>query len=293
MSSMKKRAIRITQIFLAVIAFYCAYNVWISYHQLTVNKFEVHVEENPSYVRLVVLSDLHDGTFGSENEELVQTVSSQQPDIIILDGDMLNDDSAAHEPVVKLIEYLKSACACPIYYALGNHEIGYVESHPEFWDDIEAAGAVYLEQNYVDITIGNRQLRIGGLYEYAFALDDFNSVDLEKMDLAVVEFLQDFRDTDAYKIMLAHRPDSFIFAEEPDYWDIDLVISGHVHGGQVVLPFLGELWAPDQGYFPTYVHGSYEFGDMTMLITSGLGSHRQALPRFGNRPEVMVVDITK
>lgn len=106
-----------------------------------------------------------------------------------------------------------------------------------------------------------------------------------------IAFLQDFQNTDRLKIMLSHRPDSFIFGDASKVWDVDIVISGHDHGGQVVLPFLGGVFGGDQGYFPEYVHGLYEKDNFQIFITSGLGSNKQKLPRFNNPPEIAVLNI--
>lgn len=92
-----------------------------------------------------------------------------------------------------------------------------------------------LEEGYRDVEIGGCKVRIGGMYEYAFALDGDNSA--ENLTGDVRDFLEEFQNTDRYKIMLCHRPDSFVFGDASDYWKIDLVISGHDHGGQVVIPF--------------------------------------------------------
>ena len=112
------------------------------------------------------------------------------------------------------------------------------------------------------------------------------------MDPAVYGFLQDFQATDRCKILLCHRPDSFVFGEAARTWDVDLVISGHLHGGQVVLPLLGGVYGGDQGWFPRYVHGVYEKEGVTIAVTSGLGTQPERLPRFRNPPEVMVLDLT-
>lgn len=89
------------------------------------------------------------------------------------------------------------------------------------------------------------------------------------MDPEVYGFLQDFQATDRCKILLCHRPDSFVFGEAASTWDVDLVISGHLHGGQVVLPLLGGVFGGDQGWFPRYVHGVYEKEGVTIAVTSG------------------------
>lgn len=284
-----KKQLSIVSILLVLLGVWSFYEIWISYHKLEVTKYTLQSEKLEESIQMTVLADLHENSFGEDNNKLIEAVKDTDPDIIFMNGDMLNEDSLSHEDIVDLIRELRSLC--PIYYALGNHEMVYDDNHPEFWQDIEEVGAVYLEKEYVDIEIDGEMLRIGGLYDYAFALDGNNSMDVTKMDADLASFLTEFRDTDSYKIMLAHRPDSFIFASEPDFWEVNLAISGHVHGGQVIVPFLGGLWAPDQGYFPEYTSGIYELGETTMAISRGLGSHRQMLPRFHNPPEIMVLEI--
>lgn len=142
---------------------------------------------------------------------------------------------------------------------------------------------------YRDVEIGGCKVRIGGMYEYAFALDGDNSA--ENLTGNVRDFLEEFQNTDRYKIMLCHRPDSFVFGDASDYWKIDLVISGHDHGGQVVIPFKGGLYGGDQGWFPPYVHGLYRTGRIRLFVTSGLSSEKQKLPRWNNRPEIAVLNV--
>ena len=127
------------------------------------------------------------------------------------------------------------------------------------------------------------------MYDYAFGQDGNNTASNAPEDVRI--FLEDFQNTDCLKIMMSHRPDSFIFGDAASYWDIDLVISGHNHGGQVVVPFLGGLYGGDQGWFPEYVHGMYQKDGMNLFVTSGLGSHDQILKRFNNPPEIAVLKI--
>lgn len=260
----------------------------ISYHGIKVNEYSVSEKEIQSPVRLVVISDLHAHKFGSDNWKLVDKVKDQDPDIILMCGDFLNEDSKDHMEVVKLIEKFKKIA--PVYFALGNHELGYIENgHEGFIADIEAAGAVVLDKEYEDITVNSTQLRFGGLYDYAFALDGNDSA--ENTPEPVKSFLEEFQETEDYKIMMSHRPDSFIFGDASEYWNVDLVISGHNHGGQVVVPFLGGFFGGDQGWFPKYIHGMYDVGNMKLFATSGLGSEWQVLPRWNNRPEVALIEL--
>ena len=124
---------------------------------------------------------------------------------------------------------------------------------------------------------------------YVCDVDGDNSA--ENLTGDVRDFLEEFQNTDRYKIMLCHRPDSFVFGDASDYWKIDLVISGHDHGGQVVIPFKGGLYGGDQGWFPPYVHGLYRTGRIRLFVTSGLSSEKQKLPRWNNRPEIAVLNV--
>ena len=289
----------------AIVVPVCYYEVYISYNRFEVNSYSVvddrlkDAESNPNEnfgeegsnaaVRFVVVGDLHDNTFGDNDDKLVATIKKQNPDFIIADGDILNDDSKNSDIAMSFIERLVDIA--PVYYALGNHEFEYMENKKSenLLDEIEDTGATLLEMDYEDIVVNGVDIRIGGMYGYAF---DPNGKTVKKdMGEGIYDFLKEFEDTDSYKIMMCHRPDSFVFGEASKAWDVDLVVSAHNHGGQVVVPFLGGLYGGDQGYFPEYVHGLYDKDDMKLLITSGLGSNEQKLPRFNNVPEVMVVDL--
>lgn len=271
-------------------ALWLAWGVWRSAHDPVSRCWQIPLPTLTEPVRLVVLSDLHDCLDGADRQQVVSLVEQAAPDLIVLDGDMLNGDSADASGVCTLTAEL--AQIAPVYCALGNHEIAYLEAGTSpLLEELEQAGAAVLEQDYVDLDMGGG-IRLGGLYEYAFAQDDFNTCDPDRMDPEVYGFLQDFQATDRCKILLCHRPDSFVFGEAASTWDVDLVISGHLHGGQVVLPLLGGVFGGDQGWFPRYVHGVYVKEGVTIAVTSGLGTQPERLPRFQNPPEVMVLDLT-
>lgn len=304
-SRLIKRKAAIVFLVIIVILVWIIGEMVVSYHWIKVEKYSVTVKDSPgmdlvtdSGFRMVVISDLHDHEFGSNNERLVQDIKKQKPQMIILDGDILNEDSKSAQVPVTLVKSLTKIA--PVYYALGNHELDYIgtaegkkmQKHPENSElvkDLTDAGACVLEEGYRDVEIGGCKVRIGGMYEYAFALDGDNSA--ENLTGDVRDFLEEFQNTDRYKIMLCHRPDSFVFGDASDYWKIDLVISGHDHGGQVVIPFKGGLYGGDQGWFPPYVHGLYRTGKIRLFVTSGLSSEKQMLPRWNNRPEIAVLKV--
>lgn len=301
MSKHKKTKIIIAVLclFLIILIPICYHLVYISYNELTVNSYNIKSSKikaqtsksKKQSLKFVVIGDLHDNTFGDNNENLVKTIKLQNPDFIIADGDILNDDSQNSKIAISLIKRLVKIA--PVYYALGNHELEYMQNQKseKLLSEIKATGAVLLEKQYKDITIKGVPIRIGGMYGYAF--DPNGKTEKKDMEDGLYDFLKDFENTSSYKIMMSHRPDSFVFGDASKNWDIDLVVSSHNHGGQVVLPILGGFYGGDQGYFPKYIHGLYQKDKMKILITSGLGSNKQKLPRFNNVPEIMVVNLSK
>ena len=290
----RKKARRYRQIFISIGLLFLIIlgEVWCSIHWLIVRNYEYQSEKLGSgqEINVAVLSDLHDHEFGKENKKLVKKIKEQEPDLILLDGDILNEDSENADVPCALIRKLKDVA--PVYFSLGNHEVSYMENgHTDLVGQLESAGAVVLDESYEDIEVNGVQLRLGGLYDYAFALD--GNDDAKNTPEPVKSFLEDYQNTDHLKLMMAHRPESFCFGNASSVWDVDLVISGHIHGGQVVLPILGGLYGGDQGWFPEYVHGMYQKDDMNIFVTSGLGSHHQLLPRFWNRPEIAMIEISK
>ena len=284
----KKKVLIVFLVLVALLSIYILISLWVSTYWITVREFTVEFDENAPEIRAVVISDLHDHEFGEDNDRLVEKIKAEKPDIILMDGDILNSGSDNADVPLTLIRSLVDTA--PVYYALGNHEISYMDGgHPELIEELEESGAVVLDRNYVDLEINGRQIRLGGLYDYAFGLNGDNDALAAPQDIQI--FLEQFENTERLKIMLSHRPDSFIFGDADEVWDVDLVISGHDHGGQVVIPFLGGMFGGDQGLFPKYVHGLYEKGNFQLFVTSGLGSDKQKLPRFNNPPEVAVLTI--
>lgn len=282
--------LRRTALVLTLAALWTAWGLWRSAHCPVPRGWQVPLPGLEEPVRLAVLSDLHSCLSARDRQRLLELTERAEPDLILLAGDMLNGYDSGSDGLCALVADL--ARTAPVYYAWGNHEYLYLEAGTSPLEaELTAAGAVVLEQTYVDLDVGGG-LRLGGLYAYAFAQDDFNTCDPDRMDPAVYGFLQDFQATDRCKILLCHRPDSFIFGQAAETWDVDLVVSGHLHGGQVVLPLLGGVYGGDQGLFPRYVHGVYEKEGVTIAVTSGLGTQRERLPRFQNPPELMILDLT-
>ena len=284
----QKKLSKIILITLSLFLLYILASLWLSTNHLSIHSYNFPTAKTDQQVTLAVISDLHGHEFGRDNEALAERIKGQSPDLILMDGDFLNADSDNADIPCDLIRRLIKTA--PVYYALGNHELSYIENgHPELVDELQESGAVVLDKEYVDLEVRGTAIRLGGMYDYAFGLDGSNSAAAAPED--VKTFMEDFQDTERLKIMMSHRPDSFIFGDASSYWDVDLVISGHDHGGQVVIPFLGGIYGGDQGWFPEYVHGMYQKDEMHLFVTSGLGSHDQMLKRFNNFPEIAIIKI--
>lgn len=281
-----KKIIKILVIILSILILACLASIWVSYNWLTVSHFTVQSSKISEPFRIVLISDLHEHQFGRGNEKLAEKIREQSPDLIIIDGDMINSDSENADTAVELVRALKETA--PVYYSFGNHEYSYMEAgHGDLTEELEAAGAVVLNYQSIDIDVKGNPVRLGGLYEYGFE----TGMQSEEENERAVPYLEEYADTDRYLIMCAHRPESFYPWDMADQWGIDLVLSGHLHGGQVIIPGVGGLYNSLDGFFPKFDYGQYKLGDSDMVITRGLGSNPKMLPRFNNPPEIAVVEV--
>ena len=262
--------------------------VWRCKHLLTVTSYELTTDKLKQAIRLVHLTDLHNSEFGEDNAELIDLVNRQAPDLILMTGDMLNGREEETEVAVNLVRRLTETV--PVYFSYGNHEVTHQNT---FRSDLtalfEEAGAVVLNRTYEDVTVNGQTIRLGGIYGYCLPEKYYATGEARYWEC---EFLEEFQNTEDYTLLLAHLPTCWIRNDNLDIWEIDCVLSGHEHGGQIRLPWIGGLYAPDQGFFPGRSSGVYlsEDGKKAMVLSRGLGSGN-AVPRFGNVPEVVVVDI--
>ena len=275
---------------LLIISIITLYGVYISYNGLTTSSYEINNNKLNDNTNIVLISDLHNNKIGKNNNKLIKNIKSISPDLILVAGDMLNDDSENSKIVTNFMKKLSKDYK--VFYSLGNAELDYISlGTSDLVKELENSGVTVLHNEYEDIVINGNVIRIGGMYDYAFGLKNKGDNLTEPNQKLVYKFLSDFEDTHNYKIMLSHRPDSFIFNDATKDWDIDLVVSGHTHGGQVVIPFVGGLYVGDQGFFPEYDKGRFNLNNTEVIITSGLGSGKQILPRFNNIPEVIDIKL--
>lgn len=278
----KHRIISYIVIVILIGVFLFAVDLILSQKYISVTRYRYQNPEIKQSFKIVDLTDLHNFQYGDENCRLINKVKNESPDVIFLTGDMLNADEERTDILMNLIQQLVNIA--PVYASLGNHEIEYMQlsGNRNLIAQMEEAGATVLDKKYIDIEIKNQKVRLGGIYGYVLSSDD--KEDPEQT------FMEEFQDTDRFKILLSHMPEGLLLWKSMEYWDVDLVFSGHVHGGQMRIPFVGGLYDPEEGFFPTYTKGMYECGNGTMVLSAGLGSSR-GIPRVNNLPELVVCEI--
>ena len=248
-------------------------------NELTVRRYAVESGKIAAPVRLAVLSDLHSCDYGEGQGELVDAVAAQAPDLVLLCGDMADDDPAL--PEEKALEAVTALAArWPTYYVTGNHEFwsGRAEEIKEKLRDV---GAVVLEGDCVPVTAAGQPLLIAGVDDPAAGEEEWRA----QLSRAAAGL-----DGAAFSVLLSHRPER---AEEYAGLGFDLVLAGHAHGGQWRIPgLINGLIAPNQGLFPKYAGGMYDLGGGTaMIVSRGLARESTRVPRLYNPPELVVVDV--
>lgn len=237
-------------------------------------------------IRIVHLTDLHSMVYGEGNEEIVSSVLSASPDLILMTGDLLSAEDDGPEVVCDLIRHL--AEIAPVYYGYGNHEKEWeARTGDSLAPALASAGATVLDCAYVDVTVCGTDLRIGGYHGYYRQPHMFPISEDQKQ--AELSFCDDFENTDRYKILLCHIPTAWLDWGYINCFPVDLVLSGHYHGGQICL-FGRGLYAPYVGLFPEYTRGIFQGETATCILSAGIGTE-QGIPRINNPPEILVVDL--
>lgn len=239
-------------------------------------------------IRVVHLSDLHNAEFGANNSWLVRRIAEQKPDMIVMSGDMLNADDPETGIITALIGELSSIA--PVYFGYGNHEKTWEQNYGQSVRElIEAAGAVVVDNDYVDVDLNGNSLRIGGYMGY-YPVPHMTTQDKAQQEMEI-RFAEEFQNTDRLKLLIDHIPTSWVDWEYVNRYPIDIVFSGHYHGGIIRIPILDQgLYAPYAGWFPQFTKGLYSGNQGTCVLSAGLGIEH-AIPRLNNPPEIVVLEL--
>lgn len=272
MIKIKRKTLIILGISGLIVIFLC----FAFYTGLTVKTYVIETEKLTQPVRIVLITDLHSCLFGKNQSKLTEKITKQNPDIILMSGDIADDVI----PIGGTIDLLEAiADKYPCYYVTGNHE---------FWsgevDDIKdvfrSYGVGVLEGENETVTINNQAITICGVDDPEIGEMTFKS----QLNSAFEGI-----EKGSYTILLSHRPERIA---EYSVYNCDLVLSGHAHGGQWRIPLiLNGLYAPNQGFFPKYAGGLYEYSQTLMIVSRGLSTYSTKVPRIFNPPELVVIDI--
>lgn len=228
-------------------------------------------------VRLAVVTDFH----SSDNpDDVAAMTASCAPDAVLLVGDLFDDDTQ-NRPTERTLSLMRQLSALyPCYYVSGNHE-AWTGEMDALYQQTEEAGVTALRMSSGVLTVRGQRIALCGIpdpYEMVFS----GAPDTEEQ---LRQALEDVDSAD-FTVLLAHRPELLAkYAQFP----LELVVSGHAHGGQVRIPgVLNGLYAPNQGWFPKLAGGAYTQDGTTLIVSRGLAV-RTRLPRIFNRPEVVLV----
>lgn len=235
--------------------------------------------------RIAQVSDLHNAEFEKNNIGLLQMLSGNKPDIIVITGDLVD---AQHTDVDIVLDFVREAVQiAPVYYVTGNHEANMSQyQYDELKTGLEMIGVVVLEDKAVQIEHDGEKMMLIGLSDPDFTIKGDMFMEVPAMVHTKLKNLINIEDS--YIVLLSHRPELF---ETYVNCGVDLVLSGHAHGGQFRLPFVGGLIAPNQGLFPQYDAGLYTDGHTNMVVSRGIGN--SIIPfRFNNRPEIVLAELS-
>jgi len=263
-----KKAVLLLSVFIVLGAFFYWQN-----NDVVVTQYDYTSTEIPDEFdgfRILQVSDLHNKEFGKDQEVLVSLTKAIAPDIIVVTGDLIDSN---HTDIKAAIDYISQAVLiAPVYFVTGNHEI-WSEQYTVLAVELVKYGVIILDNKSIILTRNGAEISLIGL-------PDGDVISKES------ETVFDFAGK-IFCILLSHRPE---LLNEYAQKEVDLVFAGHAHGGQIRIPFLGGLFAPNQGLFPKYTSGIYTQADTTMVVSRGLGN--SVIPvRVFNRPELVVVSL--
>ena len=249
---------------------------------LSVSHYSVETGKISGQIKLALVADLHSCYYGKEQCELLNAINDEQPDAILLCGDIF-DDKLPPDNSIKLIERISSRYKC--FYVAGNHE---------FWSGIADEYKYMLSSSGVDVLEGNTEtLDIRGDRIRICGIDDPDTDRFTSRSAPYSEQMKQLSvsvDNDLFTILLSHRPERI---NELLPLEADLIVSGHAHGGQWRIPFILQngLLSPNQGLFPKYTDGEYFFEKTVFIVSRGLAKESTVVPRVFNHPEVVIITL--
>ena len=283
--------IKLVIVVLAVVVLLCIAIIYHDMNNFVVRHYEIHSDKISKDTVFVLLSDLHEKSYGKNNERLIAAIDKIDPDIVLLSGDMVTAQNNLHdlnpEPALSILREISKRY--PIYAANGNHEYKmflldgkYREIYESYEKQLLDLGVVLLRNTGTfveDLNMEVHGLEMG--YEY------YKKVFKTPMSDDYIKGYFGEPCESRFQLLIAHNP---IYFEEYCKWGADLVVSGHVHGGIARLPFLGGVMSPAVELFPKYDGGLFKEDNRYMVLSRGLGMHTVPV-RFKNPGELCVIRV--
>lgn len=279
---MKKKINRIVMIICILVGF--TIFLYLQNNLISITEVKITSSKIPSSFKgykILQISDLHNKQFGDNQDVLIQKIKSIDPDIIAITGDLIDSKSYDVEVSMQLIREMVKKY--PVYFVTGNHEQG-SGKYNSLEKELKKYDVNILRNEHVGIRKGEQEINLLGIDDPEFVTGnrDEGNIIIDEIKKAKIEM-----QPDRYNVLLSHRPE---FIKEYTNERLALVLSGHAHGGQVRLPFIGGLVAPNQGVLPKYTAGLYVEQNTSMVVSRGLGN--SIIPqRILNRPEIVVVQL--
>lgn len=244
---------------------------------LTKSSYTVSSDQIPDSFdefKVLQLSDLHNKSFGQNQQRLVDKIKESEPDLIVITGDIIDERRYDEEPALTLAEEIVQLA--PVYYVSGNHEMR-SGKYEGLRSKLIEVGITVLTNETTTITHNETSIQLAGMENPSPS----NAITFGN------NLQQTFKEAEngPFTLLLAHRPEWFSLYRD---YQPDLILSGHAHGGQIRLPFFGALIAPNQGLFPEYTSGVHKEDESTLIISRGLGNSLFPF-RINNRPEVVEI----
>jgi len=233
--------------------------------------------------KIAQVSDIHCDKVGHSDLSFINKIKNFNPDMIVITGDILDSYNNNMDIAYNILSQL--AIVAPCYFVSGNHELRLPEEYEQLINRMKKLNITHLHNSKLFITKNNESINLVGVEDYNF----FKNEDNLNHRANFIKTLKELYSSNHFNILLSHRPEKF-----PIYADIkyELIFSGHAHGGQWRIPFVGGIFSPSQGFFPKYTNGNYVLEDSTMIVSQGLGNSSFPI-RINNRIELILATLKK
>ncbi len=282
--TLKKKKIRLVLSGAAV--FITAFALWLIWGNtaLQLNAYTMTSDKIPEEFygcRIAHISDLHNSEIGENNEKLISMLSQAEPDIIAITGDLFDSRNTDIETAVSFVKEAMEIAPC--YYVTGNHEAR-MPQYDELKRCLIELDVFVLDNKRIELEKNGKSITLVGLADPSY---EAYRMYIDEQSVAEMHLQELLAEKNGYTVLLSHRPELFELYSESG---ADLILSGHAHGGQIRLPAVGGVFAPNQGFFPKYDSGLYTAGTVNMIVSRGIGN--SAFPmRVNNRPEIILIEL--